>query len=113
MASGSAFWAVALTSDPVRKMAVSTAFLGNDTVMLRYWFSIMASQRAAQMRARRQATSNPSCPKRRHGLFVALPLAQRFAFVAGNDVEGVAKAPYAGVIALVRFSATLSRKPVV
>ena len=41
--------------------------------MLRHWFSITASQRAARMRARRQAPSNPSCPKRRHGLFVALP----------------------------------------
>src|SRR4029450_13464194 len=39
MASGMGVWAVALTSDPVRKMAVSTAFLGNDTVVLRYWFS--------------------------------------------------------------------------
>src|SRR5687768_10328688 len=47
MASGSAFWAVALASDPVRKMAVSTAFVGNDTVMLRYGCAIIASQRAA------------------------------------------------------------------
>src|SRR5215213_5066810 len=41
------------------------------------------------------------------------PLRKRCTFVAGNDVEGVGRAAYAGVIALVRFSATLSRKPVV
>src|SRR6476661_1280579 len=110
MASGSV-WAVALTSGPVRKMAVSTAFLGNDTVVLRCWFSITVSQQAARMHAQRQAPSNPSYPKRRHGLLRRVAtLRKRFAFVAGNDV---ARAAAYAAIALARLSETLSRKPVV
>ena len=42
----------------------------------------------------------------------AAPLRKRFALVAGDDVEGGLKAAYAA-IAFSRFSATLSRKPVV
>src|SRR5438034_4246782 len=86
MASGSDVWAIALTSDPARKMAVSTAFFGNDTVMLRYWFSITASQRAARMREQSIVPQGETWIVRS-----SASLRKRFAFVAGNDVEGVVK----------------------
>src|SRR5215203_3050456 len=91
MASGRAFWAVALTSDPVRKMAVSTAFLGNDTVMLRRWFSINHCQPTDRTNARPMTGFEQSIVPQAERWIVrcSAPLRKRCAFVAGNDVAGV------------------------
>src|SRR6185295_6974767 len=73
---------------------------------------ITASRRAAQMRTRRQAASNPSCLKLRHGLLVALPPCANASRLSQAVMwRELVRAAYA--IALARLSETLSRKPVV
>src|SRR5215208_7476591 len=115
MASGRAFWAVALTSDPVRKMAVSTAFLGNDTVMLRRWFSINHCQQTGRTNARPMTGSEQSMVPQAETWIVhcSAPCANASRLSQAMMWRALGRAAYAGVIALVRFFATLSRKPVV